>query len=194
MLSYFKIKNCNLTIILAVVWLKTVYRDTFFPSKAKIKPCCHAIVIQLRMLASLTDSKGQEKNQTRIKKQIVTWGVKVGWSLLNHGRDLHSRWARPLGWMGQRNWSGSVWLEVGIQPEGWLELAKRWKMPTWPCPQQAGLELALFLESISDSIPSTLFWGPNIWHCYSGCSCHLSRCEELSSSSTHGYVPFYMVP
>lgn len=72
MWKYFKIKISNLTIALAVVWLETDYGDIFLPSKTKVKPCCHAVVTEPKMLASVFDSKVQ-KSHLGIKCKLPHW-------------------------------------------------------------------------------------------------------------------------
>ena len=167
MLRCLKMKNFNSTIITQeVVWLDAVYGDTFLPSKAT----CYAAVTQLsyNWECWLAYSKGHSCHP-RIKKQIANLGIEVGWSLLNPGRDLQSRRTDPFVDLGNKTGPAQLgWKQrLGLQPGDWLELAQWWKMPTWHCLQYAGLELILFLVNISDSIPPTLFWGPNIQHLFS---------------------------
>lgn len=102
----------------------------FSSFRNKIKPCYHAVVTQLRMLVSLFDSKGQ-KNHSRIKKQIATLDVKVGWSLLYPGKNSQSKCIGPFVEWGNKTGPAQLGLKwkLGNQSSDWLELASGERCP-----------------------------------------------------------------
>ena len=180
-----------MTIPLAIVWEGTVYGVIFLLSKAEIKPSlshsCHTTEN-----VSLFDWPPGLEIFPKSKSELPIW-ASSGLSSLESWQGLAVQVDRPLCWMGPQYWSSLIGLEAKIGPpvRGLARIRAAVKDAHGASSsQQSGLDLTVFLEDVSDSSPPTLVWGPNIWQCYSGCSCHLSRCKELSWKSTHSTFSF----